>query len=49
MKNNEPEEQLAGFIAKYTPEIGALAQKALAKMRPLSKSRGLWYHQPPRN
>ena len=33
MKNKAPEEQLAGFIAKYTPEIGALAQKALAKMR----------------
>jgi hypothetical protein len=28
-----PEEQLAGFIAKYTPEIGALGQAALAKMR----------------
>lgn len=33
MNNNAPEEQLAGFIAKYTPEIGALAQEALAKMR----------------
>jgi hypothetical protein len=33
MKNKGPEEQLAGFIAKYTPEIGALAQIALAKMR----------------
>src|SRR5262244_2355288 len=33
MKNKAPEEQLAGFIAKYTPEIGALAEKALAKMR----------------
>ena len=33
MKNQAPEEQLASFIAKYTPEIGALAQKALAKMR----------------
>jgi hypothetical protein len=27
------EKQLAGFIAKYTPEIGALAQAALTKMR----------------
>jgi hypothetical protein len=33
MKNKAPEEQLAGFIAKYTPEIGALAQKTLARMR----------------
>ena len=33
MNDKTPEEQLAGFIAKYTPEIGALAQKALAKMR----------------
>ena len=33
MKNKASEEQLAGFIAKYTPEIGALALKALAKMR----------------
>jgi hypothetical protein len=31
--NKAPEEQLAGFIAKYTPEIGALSQAALAKMR----------------
>jgi hypothetical protein len=28
-----PEKQLAGFIAKYTPDIGALARAALAKMR----------------
>ena len=33
MKDKAPEEQLAGFIAKYTPEIGALAHSALAKMR----------------
>jgi hypothetical protein len=33
MKNKAPEEQLASFTAKYTPEIGALAQKALAKVR----------------
>lgn len=33
MNDKAPEEQLAGFIAKYTPEIGALAQAALAKMR----------------
>jgi len=33
MKDKAPEEQLAGFIAKYTPEIGALARAALTKMR----------------
>src|SRR5262249_55303447 len=33
MKDKTPEERLAGFIAKYTPEIGALAHAALAKMR----------------
>jgi hypothetical protein len=33
MNDKAPEEQLAGFIAKYIPEIGALAQEALAKMR----------------
>jgi hypothetical protein len=33
MKDKNPEQQLAGFIAKYTPEIGALAQATLAKMR----------------
>jgi hypothetical protein len=33
MNNNAPEEQLTGFIARYTPEIGALVQDALAKMR----------------
>ncbi|MEP7339864.1 MAG: hypothetical protein ABI977_19145 [Acidobacteriota bacterium] len=33
LKDNSHEEQLASFIAKYTPEVGALAQAALAKMR----------------
>ena len=33
MKDQSPERQLASFIAKYTPEIGALAQAALAKLR----------------
>ena len=33
MNNNAPEEQLAGFIARYTPEVGALARAALAKLR----------------
>src|SRR5262245_35671270 len=33
MSNKAPEEQLAGFIAKYTPEIGDMARAALAKMR----------------
>jgi hypothetical protein len=33
MKSKASEEQLAAFIAKYTPEIGALARAALAKMR----------------
>jgi hypothetical protein len=33
MKTKASEEQLTGFISKYTPEIGALAQEALAKMR----------------
>jgi hypothetical protein len=28
-----PEKQLDGFIAKYSPDIGALARAALAKMR----------------
>ncbi len=28
-----PEKQLAGFIAKFTPEVAALAEAALAKMR----------------
>jgi hypothetical protein len=33
MKDMSPEKQLAGFIAKYTPEIAALGRAALAKMR----------------
>ena len=33
MKTKSPEAQLAGFIAKYTPEIGALAREVRAKMR----------------
>jgi hypothetical protein len=33
MSDKAPEEQLAGFIARYTPEIGALARATLAKMR----------------
>jgi hypothetical protein len=28
-----PEKQLAGFIAKFTPEVAALAEAILAKMR----------------
>jgi len=28
-----PEEQLDGFIAKFTPEVGAIAQAAFAKLR----------------
>jgi hypothetical protein len=28
-----PEKQLAGFIAKFTPEVAALAEAALAKLR----------------
>ena len=33
MSDKAPEEQLASFIAKYTPEIGAMARAALARMR----------------
>jgi hypothetical protein len=33
MNNNAPEEQLTGFIARYSPEIGVLAHAALARMR----------------
>jgi hypothetical protein len=33
MKAKSPESQLAGFISRYTPEIGEVAQAALAKMR----------------
>jgi hypothetical protein len=33
MSDKAPEEQLTGFIARYTPEIGDTARAALAKMR----------------
>ncbi len=33
MKKMSSEEQLAGFIARYTPDIGSLARAVLAKMR----------------
>lgn len=33
LRDKSPEEQLADFIARYTPEIAALAQAALVKMR----------------
>jgi hypothetical protein len=33
MKNKSAAQQLAGFIAKYTPAIAAVARAALAKMR----------------
>ena len=33
MKDTSPENQLAGFIGKYTPEIGAVARAVLDKMR----------------
>ena len=33
MKEQSPEKQLAAFIAKYTPEVAAVAHTALAKMR----------------
>jgi hypothetical protein len=33
MKAKSPEKQLDGFIAKYSPQVGALARAALAKMR----------------
>src|SRR2546429_9478175 len=33
MKTQSPAKQLDGFIARYTPEIGAQARAALAKMR----------------
>ena len=35
MKDNSPENELADFIAKYTPEIATLAKSVLAKMRKL--------------
>jgi len=33
MTARSPESQLAAFIATYTPEIAALAEEALARMR----------------
>ena len=33
MKDNSSANQLAAFIARYTPEIGALANAVLARMR----------------
>ncbi len=33
MKALSPEEQLDAFIARYTPDVAAIAQEALAKMR----------------
>jgi hypothetical protein len=33
MKDERPEEQLAGFLAKFTPEIAREAEAAIAKMR----------------
>ncbi|MCA1816138.1 MAG: DUF1801 domain-containing protein [Acidobacteria bacterium] len=33
MKDRTPEEQLEGFFKKYTPEVGALAREALARLR----------------
>ena len=36
MKTKSPEKQLAGFIAKYSPEIGATAYEVVAKMRELT-------------
>jgi len=35
MPAEKPTEQLAGFIAKYTPEVGSLAESILARMRTL--------------
>jgi hypothetical protein len=35
MSDKAPEEQLASFISRYTPEIGDKARAALAKMRAL--------------
>src|SRR5579864_1241927 len=34
-KANDPEEQLAGFVAKYTPEIGSQAEAIRNRMRKL--------------
>jgi hypothetical protein len=33
MEEQPPEEQFAAFLAKFTPEIGALTREALEKMR----------------
>src|SRR5438132_12406270 len=33
MEESSPEQQLAGFIVRYTPEVAALAREALARMR----------------
>ena len=33
VKHEDPEQRLAGFIAKYAPPIAKLAKAALAKMR----------------
>jgi hypothetical protein len=34
---SSPEKQLAAFLAKYDPEVGAIAQGALVKMRTIFK------------
>lgn len=31
--NKSPEQELAGFISRYTPEVAAVAKAALARMR----------------
>jgi hypothetical protein len=36
MKAGSPETQLARFMAKYTPDIGGVANEVLAKMRELT-------------
>src|SRR6516162_1811158 len=33
VKTKSPQKQLDGFLAKFTPEISALAKEVLAKMR----------------
>jgi hypothetical protein len=33
MPDKSPQKQLDGFIAKYSPEVGALPRAALAKAR----------------
>jgi len=35
MSSESPESQIAGFLAKYTPEMSAQAQEARARMRTL--------------